>query len=480
MARDGESARTIWVDPAHTLASVSDRVADLTLRFPRPWLWLALFGFFLCGAGVMLLAITATLYAGVGLWGVNIPVAWGYAITNFVWWIGIGHAGTLISAILLLLRQRWRNSINRFAEAMTLFAVMQAGIFPLMHLGRPQRFFYLLPYPDTMNIWPQWRSPLTWDVVAVATYFTVSLLFWYTGLLPDLATLRQRARRTWVKRLAGIGSLGWRNSARHWQRYQMLYLLLGGLATPLVVSVHSIVSLDFATAILPGWHSTIFPPYFVAGAIYSGFAMVLTIAIPMRALLKLDDIIKVGHLEASAKVMLAAGLVVAYGYLFETFTDWFSADAFEVGGLRQRVLGPYAWIFWTVMFFNVLVGQALWVPRVRRSPVLLLLVALGVQLGMWLERLMIVVTSLYRDFMPSSWGFYVPTRWDWMLFLGTIGFFTTLMLLFIRFVPISSIAELRELVHRQREEGVAPPAPLPPPAPPRLDGFPPANGGRGL
>ncbi|HEX6385216.1 MAG TPA: NrfD/PsrC family molybdoenzyme membrane anchor subunit, partial [Anaerolineae bacterium] len=388
-------------------------------------------------------------------WGINVPVAWGFAIINFVWWIGIGHAGTLISAILLILRQDWRTSINRFAEAMTLFAVACAGVFPLLHLGRPWLFYWLLPYPNTMDLWPQFRSPLVWDVFAVLTYGTVSLLFWYVGLIPDLATLRDRAIRRPAQIIYGILAMGWRGSARHWRRYTRAYLLIAGLATPLVVSVHSIVGLDFAISVIPGWHVTMFPPYFVAGAVFSGFAMVMTLAIPLRAAYNLEDFITMRHLDNMAKVILGTGLIVAYGYMMESFMAWYSAGEFELFAFEDRIGGVYAPLYWTLIAVNVVIPQALWFKRVRSNVLLLWIISLFVNLGMWLERFIIVVTSLYRDFLPSSWGVYVPTFWDWATYIGTIGLFLTLLFLFIRFLPVISIFEMRELVHGAEGESVA-------------------------
>lgn len=423
---------------------VSARLSGLVLRRPVTRGWLG--GFALAFAMLMLLnvAIGWLLFKGVGIWGVNQPVAWGYAIVNFVWWIGIGHAGTFISAILLLLHQEWRTSINRFAEAMTLFAVACAGLFPLLHLGRPWVFYWLVPYPDTMGLWPQWRSALIWDIFAVSTYLTVSLIFWYIGLVPDLATMRDRAQRRWVKIVYGIGALGWRGSAQHWKRYEMAYLLLAGLATPLVLSVHSVVSFDFATAIVPGWHSTIFPPYFVAGAIFSGFAMVLTLVIPVRAAYGLKDLITVRHLDNSAKVMLATGLMVAFGYLSEYFIGWYSDDHYEGFLTHNRMFGPYWKVYWLVMACNVVVPQLLWFRSVRTRAVILFIIALIVNVGMWTERYMIVITSLHRDFLPSSWGMFHGTKWDRMTLLGSFGLFFTLIFLFIRLLPMISIAEVRK------------------------------------
>ncbi len=442
------------LEPGHTYASVTDKISSivLTRRAPKGWY----FGFLVSFALLMLLllALTYLLVIGVGIWGINIPVAWGFAIVNFVWWIGIGHAGTLISAILLLLHQKWRTSINRFAEAMTLFAVACAGMFPLLHMGRPWLFYWLMPYPNTMFLWPQFRSPLVWDVFAVSTYATVSLLFWFTGLIPDLATLRDRARNRISKVIYGFLAMGWRGSAVHWSRYETASILLAGLATPLVVSVHTVVSFDFAVAIVPGWHSTIFPPYFVAGAIYSGFAMVMTLAIPIRKFYGLEDFITMRHLENMAKVMLATGLIVAYGYMMETF------GAFYTGGydkfmIMNRMIGPYAPVYWTLITCNIAIPQFMWWKRIRTNVPILFAISLVVNVGMWLERFIIVVTSLHRDYLPSSWGMYYPTRWDWATFAGTIGLFLTLLYLFIRFLPVISISEMRGLVEETSEENKA-------------------------
>lgn len=451
-------------EPGQTYRALNAQLsaAVLTRQLRPGWL----FGVGLAFSLVMLLlfAVTYLLMRGVGIWGVNMPVAWGFAIVNFVWWIGIGHAGTLISAILLLLRQKWRTSINRFAEAMTLFAVVCAGLFPLLHLGRPWFFYWLLPYPDTMKLWPQWRSPLVWDVFAVLTYLTVSLVFWFVGLLPDLATLRDRARHPAAKLLFGILALGWRGSARHWSRYRFAYLLLAGLATPLVVSVHSIVSLDFAVAQLPGWHSTIFPPYFVAGAIFSGLAMVLTLIIPVRAYYGLSGFITDRHLESIAKLLLATGLVVAYGYLMEHFMSWYSADTYEEYMTRNRMVGPYAPQYFIMLACNVALPQCLWIGRVRRRAAALFIVSLFINLGMWVERYVIVVTSLHRDFLPSSWGLYAGTLWDYATLLGTIGLFLLLLLIFARLLPIISMHEMRELAERELAEQQEPRQPAAEPA----------------
>lgn len=440
------------IAPHETPLSVTRTISDIPLTHPHPKFWWI--GFLLAFAVVMGLAASIgwLFVRGVGIWGINIPVAWGFAIVNFVWWIGIGHAGTFISAILLLLHQGWRTSINRFTEAMTLFAVACAGLFPLLHLGRPQFFYWLLPYPDTMGLWPQFRSPLVWDIFAVSTYATVSLLFWYVGLVPDLATLRDRAPTLAKRRLYGVLSLGWRGDARHWIHYEKLYLLLAGLATPLVVSVHSIVGLDFAVAILPGWHSTIFPPYFVAGAIFSGFAMVLTLVIPLRRVYDLGGYITARHLELMAKVLMATGWIVIYGYFAEFFAAWRSGDLFERYMAVNRATGPYAPAFWLLLACNLLAPQFLWWRALRRNPIVLWTVALVVNVGMWVERFVIVVTSLHRDYLPSSWGMFIPTFWDWSTFIGTLGLFTALVFLFIRYLPAISMAEMRKLVVEKDRE----------------------------
>jgi len=432
--------------PGQTYASVTETITSIPLAKHPPGSWYMGFAVGFCLLMLLFVAVTWLLAKGVGIWGINIPVAWGFAIVNFVWWIGIGHAGTFISAILLLLFQQWRTAINRLTEAMTLFAVACAGLFPLLHLGRPWVFWWILPYPDTMGLWPQFRSPLVWDVFAVGTYFTVSLVFWFLGLLPDLATMRDKVETLWKKRLYGFFAMGWRGSALHWQRQQKAYLLLAGLATPLVLSVHSVVSFDFSVAIVPGWHSTIFPPYFVAGAIYSGFAMVLNIMIPVRKIYHLEGLITERYLNNMANVMLVTGEMVAYGYFIEAFMAWFGGDKFDEYMMLNRAFGPYGWIFWSLMVLNVVIPQVLWSSRVRRNPVLLFLVAFSINIGMWVERFVIVVTSLTRDFTPSAWGFFVPTVWDWATLLGTVGLFLTLLFLFIRFLPMISISETRELV----------------------------------
>jgi molybdopterin-containing oxidoreductase family membrane subunit len=434
------------IAPGHTFATITDKISAIVLTRRTPLGWFLGFAIAFAFVLIFMLAVTWLMVKGVGIWGINIPIGWGFAIINFVWWIGIGHAGTLISAILLLLHQQWRTSINRFAEAMTLFAVSCAGVFPILHLGRPWVAYWLFPYPNTMGVWPQFRSPLVWDVFAVSTYATVSALFWFVGLVPDLATLRDRATSTTKRVVYGVLALGWRGSARHWARYETAYLLLAGLATPLVVSVHTVVSFDFAIAIVPGWHTTIFPPYFVAGAIYSGFAMVLTLAIPIRAAYGLKDFITDRHLENMAKIMLATGLIVAYGYAMEAFISWYSGNPYERFNYWNRVTGPYWPAYWALVATNIVTPQLLWLKRVRRNVPSLFLIALVVNTGMWLERFVIVVTSLHRDFLPSAWGMYYPTMWDWFTFTGTLGLFVFLLFLFLRFLPMISIFEMRTLL----------------------------------
>src|SRR5437899_312455 len=426
------------IEPGHTFATVTDKISSIVLTRPTSNGWFVGFGIAFLVTMMMLYAIGYLFVRGVGIWGVNIPVGWGFAIVNFVWWIGIGHAGTLISAILLLLRQSWRNSINRFAEAMTLFAVACAGLFPVLHLGRPWLAYWLFPYPNTMNYWPQFRSPLVWDVFAVSTYFTISLVFWFIGLIPDLATLRDRSGNRAAQIIYGILAMGWRGSARHWARYETAYLLLAGLATPLVLSVHTVVSFDFAISMVPGWHTTIFPPYFVAGAIYSGFAMVLVLAIPIRAAYNLRDMITDRHLDNCAKFMLATGMIVAYGYISETFFGWYSGNPYEWSMMMNRFHGFYRVFYWSLIAINIGFVNVLWFKRVRRGPVMLFFVSIVILAAMWLERFVIVVISLQKDFLPSSWGLYIPTRWDWATYLGTLGFFLFAFLLFIRVLPMIS------------------------------------------
>jgi len=440
------------LEPGHTYASVTDKISSivLTRKTSRGWI----FGFAVSFTLMMafLYATAYLFYRGIGIWGTTIPVGWAFPIVNFVWWIGIGHAGTLISAVLLLLHQEWRTSINRFAEAMTLFAVSCAGLFPLLHMGRPWVFYWMLPYPNTMDLWPNFRSPLVWDVFAVMTYFTVSILFWYMGLIPDMATLRDRTKSKFGQIVYGMMALGWRGSAAHWQRHEVAYLLMAGLATPLVVSVHSIVGMDFATAIVPGWHTTFSPPFFVAGAIFSGFAMVMTLMIPLRSIYGLEDFVTLRHLDNMAKVILATGSMMFYGYSAEIFFAYYSGNEYERFMTVNRMLGPYGWSYWALITCNVVVPQFLWSQRVRRSILALFVISLIVNVGMWLERFIIVIVSLHRDFLPSSWHMYYPTIWDFTHLFGSIGLFFTLLFLFVRILPMISIFELRALVHETDEE----------------------------
>jgi Ni/Fe-hydrogenase subunit HybB-like protein len=431
----------------HSFATVSDEIGDITLKKKTPFHWFIGFGIAFLIAQLLLMTVSYLLVKGVWIWGNNVPIGWAFDIINFVWWIGIGHAGTLISAILLLLNQKWRTSINRFAEAMTLFAVACAGMFPLLHTGRPWLAYWMLPYPNVMGMWQNFRSPLMWDVFAVSTYATVSLLFWYVGLIPDFATLRDRAKNPYFKFIYGILSWGWRGSARHWHRYEMAYLILAGLSTPLVLSVHSIVSFDFSVAQIPGWHATIFPPYFVAGAIFAGFAMVLILCIPLRHWYKMQDFITHTHLVYMGKVMLATGLIVVYGYFMEAFFGWYSANQYEYYMIQNRIWnGPYWFMYWLLIFCNGISIQFLWFKRFRESEFWLFVISVIVSIGMWLERFVIIVTSLHRDFLPANWAMYSPTMFDWTMFVGTLGFFFTLIYLFVRFLPIISIFEVRTLL----------------------------------
>jgi Ni/Fe-hydrogenase subunit HybB-like protein len=447
-----EPSPTPMVGGDHTYASVTDKISDIVLSRKTSKSWLLGFGLAFFFVMVLLYSVTYLLARGVGIWGINVPIGWGFDIVNFVWWIGIGHAGTLISAVLLLLKQQWRTSINRFAEAMTLFAVACAGLYPLLHMGRPWFAYWMLPLPNTTGLSPQFRSPLIWDVFAVSTYATVSLLFWYIGLIPDAATMRDRATSRIGRLFYGTLAMGWRGSAIHWHRYETTYLLLAGLSTPLVLSVHTIVSLDFAAGIIPGWHTTIFPPYFVAGAVFSGFAMVLVLIIPIRRIYKLEDFVTSKHLQNMAKVMLASGLIVAYGYLMEIFYAWYSATSYEQYMVQNRFTGPYWPLYWALLLANVIIPQALWFTRVRTSTILLWTIALVINVGMWLERFIIIVTSLHRDFLTSSWNMYYPTVWDWAMYAGTIGLFFALLFIFIRLLPMISIFEMRTILPKQEDK----------------------------
>ena len=435
-----------------TFTSVTDHICGIVERPGAPKAWWISIGSTASLAAVMFAMIAYLIFTGVGVWGLNNPVGWGWAIVNFVFWVGIGHAGTLISAILFLLRQKWRTSINRFAEAMTIFAVICAGIFPGIHVGRVWVVWWLFPLPNYQAMWPNFRSPLLWDVFAVGTYATVSLLFWYTGMVPDLATLRDRATSKVRKIAYGFFALGWRGSNRHWHRYEKAYLLLAGLATPLVLSVHSVVSFDFATAQVPGWHTTIFPPYFVAGAIFSGFAMVMTCLIPARRVFNLQNFITLYHLETMAKIILATGTMVGYAYATEFFIAWYGGNPAEQFAFVNRAFGPYAWAYWTMVSCNVISPQFFWFKKIRTNPWSLLVITIFVNIGMWFERFVITVTSLSRDFLPSSWGYYQPTIVDILTFVGSFGLFFTLVLLFVRFLPMIAMAEVKTVMPQQHWE----------------------------
>jgi len=437
-----ELQRIPLVSNQRGLGWLSDAVAGISEGKVPSWWWTA----FIISFGMMSMCFSLILYlmsTGVGVWGLGHPVMWGWAIVNFVWWIGIGHAGTLISAILFLLRQRWRTGVNRAAEAMTIFAVMCAGIYPLIHIGRIWLGWWLFPIPNSNNIWPQFRSPLMWDVFAVSTYFTVSLLFWYMGLIPDLAVFRDRSTTKIRKFLYGLFALGWTGSNRHWSNYEKAYLILAGLSTPLVLSVHSIVSLDFSVSQLPGWHTTIFPPYFVAGAIFSGFGMVLTLLIPIRKLCHLEDVITPRHVDLMCKVTLATGSIVGYAYGMEVFIAWYSGNPYERFAFWNRAFGPYWWSYWIMISCNVVIPQLFWFKKIRHHMLIVWILSIFVNIGMWFERFVIVVTSLNREFIPANWSYYIPTKIDILTYLGTFGLFFTFFLLFMRFLPIIAIAEVK-------------------------------------
>ena len=435
-----------------TLGQLTETVSNIVERkVHRNWyLALAVTGSF---TGILGLMLGYLIWTGIGVWGNNNPIGWAWDITNFVFWIGIGHAGTLISAILFLFRQKWRTSINRFAEAMTLFAVVCAMIYPGVHIGRPWRAYWLFPVPNLdLNLWQNFRSPLLWDVFAVSTYGTVSLLFWYVGLVPDLATLRDRATTKVRGIVYGIFSLGWRGSATHWKHYEKAYLLLAALSTPLVLSVHTIVSFDFAVSIVPGWHTTIFPPYFVAGAIFSGFAMVVTLMVIARWSFQLQHLVTMTHLENMNKVILATGMIVGYAYGTEFFTAWYSGNKYEQFVFINRAFGPYAWAYWTMVTCNVLIPQIFWFKKMRRSIPVMFVISLLVNVGMWFERFVIIVTSLHRDFLPSSWGYFRPTFVDILTFMGTFGLFLTLFLFFVRFLPMIALSEVKGMISHDNHD----------------------------
>ena len=433
--------------------SITNIVCKVTETPKPPKAWYVTFSIALGLLGGLGASIVYLISTGIGVWGNNQPVAWGWPIVNFVFWVGIGHAGTLISAVLFLFRQGWRTGINRFAEAMTIFAVICAGMFPAIHVGRIWVIYWVFPIPNQMDMWPNFRSPLLWDVFAVSTYFTVSLLFWYMGLVPDLATQRDRAKTKLRKMLYGAFALGWNGSNRQWHRYERAYLILAALATPLVLSVHSVVSFDFAISQLPGWHTTIFPPYFVAGAIFSGFAMVMTLAVPARQLFGLKHLITMRHLELINKVIMATGMLVGYAYAMEAFMAWYSGNKYEGFTFVNRAFGPYAWAYWIMVSCNVISPQIFWFKKARRSIPIMFIVSIFVNIGMWFERFVIVVTSLNRDFLPSSWNYFTPTMVDLLTLLGSFGLFFTLFLLFCRWLPQVAMAEVKNVMPAAHPHG---------------------------
>ena len=445
MATHAKQPETVFPPPLvqgnHTFHSVTEAVCSIVESRPN-LIWL---GALMLAVSVKLLLLGCIGYLfweGTGIWGLNNPVGWGWAIVNFVFWVGIGHAGTLISAVLFLFRQKWRTAINRFSEAMTIFAVICALVFPGIHVGRVWAAYWMFPLPNQMNMWPNFRSPLLWDVFAVSTYFTISLIFWYVGLIPDLATLRDRAKNKLSYWGYGLLAVGWRGAARHWHNYERAYLLFAALATPLVLSVHSVVSFDFAVSILPGWHTTIFPPYFVAGAIFSGFAMVLTLAIPSRKIFKLEDFITLRHIENMNKIILVTGTMVGYAYSTEFFIAWYSGSAYEGFAFVNRSFGPFAWAYWIMIACNVITPQFFWIKKFRTHLTLTFILSIFVNIGMWFERFVITIT-LSRDYLPSSWDYYTPTIFDILTFVGSFGLFFTLFILFMKFLPAIAIAEIK-------------------------------------
>ena len=443
----GRRAPLVLGDQSYS--SVTDMVCGIAEK-PQPKLWWVLFAFSTSLAGMFVMLIGYLIYKGVGIWGNMSPVFWAWPIVNFVFWVGIGHAGTLISAILFIFRQDWRTSINRAAEAMTIFAVICAGIFPGIHVGRAWLAFWLTPYPSlNLWMWPQFRSPLLWDVFAVGTYASVSLVFWYMGMIPDLATYRDRSKNKWRRMIYGLLCLGWSGSSRHWLRYEKAYKILAALAAPLVLSVHTVVSFDFAVSQLPGWHTTIFPPYFVAGAIFSGFAMVVTLLVPMRAIYGLQNLITLRHLENMNKIILATGSLVGLAYATEFFVAWYSFVPYEANTFWNRAFGPYAWAYWIMVSCNVISPQIFWSKWARTTPWFMVVVCIFVNIGMWFERFVITVTSLSRDFLPSSWGYYSPTIVDISMLIGSFGVFMTLFLLFCRFLPTVAISEVKGVLSHQ-------------------------------
>jgi molybdopterin-containing oxidoreductase family membrane subunit len=453
---DDPTRRAPLVLGANDYRTITEKVCRVPEgpRMPRAWtvaLWVSA-----TFTAVLAAMIGYLVFTGVGVWGLNRPVGWAFDITNFVFWVGIGHAGTLISAILFLFRQSWRTAINRSAEAMTIFAVICAGLFPAIHVGRIWVLYWVFPYPNQMAVWPNFRSPLLWDVFAVSTYLIVSVLFWYMGMVPDLATLRDRATTRGRQIFYGILALGWRGSARHWHRYEKAYLLLAALATPLVLSVHSVVSFDFAVSMLPGWHTTIFPPYFVAGAIFSGFGMVLTLLVPARELFGFKDVITLRHLDNMCRIVVATGSIVGYAYAVEFFIAWYGQNQYELFTFLNRSLGPYGWCYWTMVTCNVVLPQLFWSAKIRRSPWVVFALSLVVNVGMWFERFVIIVSSLHRDYLPSSWGFYKPTWVEILTLMGSFGLFFTLFLLFLRFLPMVAMAEVKAVMPRPAGAGLEP------------------------
>ncbi len=446
---------SVKIDPPHhehlvtgdkTWVSVNDDVSRPLENFPTGKWW-ACFAIAMAAVGIWLYTVVVFVTKGLGVMGFNQPAGWGTDITNFVFWIGIGHAGTLISAILFLFRQKWRTAINRAAEAMTLFAVIVALSFPMLHTGRPwYAAFWLLPYPNQRQLWVNFRSPLLWDVFAVSTYFTISLVFWYVGLLPDLASVRDRAKEGIRKTIYTLLSMGWRGSNRNWSHYEIAYMILAGLSTPLVLSVHTIVSFDFATSQIPGWHTTIFPPYFVAGAIFSGFAMVMTLMVIMREMFGFKNYITLDHIEKMNKIIMATGMMVGYAYSCEFFIAWYSGNGFERYVFMNRAMGPYWWAYWTMAICNVIVPQIYWWKAARRSVAIAFIISLYVNIGMWFERYVIVVTSLHRDFIPSSWAMYYPTWYDWGWTFGSFGLFFAMFLIFVRILPTIAMAEVKAIM----------------------------------
>lgn len=444
----------------HTFSSITALVGDIVEK-PTPLWWYIAFGISNLVFGLLFAMIGYLIWKGVGVWGLNNTVGWGWAIINFVWWVGIGHAGTLISAILFLFRQGWRTAINRFAEAMTIFAVMCAGVFPAIHVGRIWVIYWIFPLPNQMQMWPNFNSPLLWDVFAVSTYFTVSLLFWYVGLVPDFATLRDRVKSKFAAKVYGFFALGWTGGNRQWQNYEKSYMILAGLATPLVLSVHTIVSFDFAVSIIPGWHTTIFPPYFVAGAIFSGFAMVMTLMIIARKLYGLEDIMTINHMEKMNMIILVTGWMVGFAYIMEFFIAWYGGVEYEKFAFVNRAFGPYAWAYWIMMTCNVIAPNFFWFKKMRRSVTVSFILSIVVNIGMWFERFVITVTSLAQDFIPGAWAYYSPTYVDVLTYVGTFGLFFTHFLLFLRFMPMIAIAEVKMVLpqadpHYYDEDGNEP------------------------